>query len=596
MGKHAPKGVLLRISFLAFFALVISVAGACQQGQQKGLQAGGTVAHPPVHVPNLRPGELPPYPPGAMSDGHCQVGSRGFILELSDNPAFRALVQEDLAPWTPQHERTPADEKAWIERMKGFVPLLLKGLESENGCIQLEAVSYLAKLEDPRAVEPLYRLVQKYPLDAEVACEAVRSLAVVYNDRRTIPHLVSMIEKAPSGPVFYTALDAASRTLKDERLWHALANRFENTKCSPVDYGYILQAAANQEEAVANKQEVTAFFRRNISRPGVEAQAVGFAVKTSSPDAFDELAAYYRSHCQDNNGDCWGTACALIRLGGPKLRPFWLQEMREAEKANFRTWAASQALIALEKELPAQIASGDDLLALLDQKAGEALPIADQPSILGVVNRAPEVRPDSPPERRAAYWEKAAKLLERNKPVHSWIGLQLYQAYGPGGIDNPEKALSAITMALEDYSSPSGGKPGEWLQYKSSLERRLRTNRIGAAIQIQGLEPSRTDEVLGPWKGNLVLPEDAVEEVISNVPFAYLDFIDAEGRTTLVETEMSFPEQAARAPHDIAFLAVPKKTLNVPPGTITGVRLRLLFLPRATGFTGHVTSSVVRTK
>ena len=118
-----------------------------------------------------------------MANGNCSIGSRGFILQLSSDPGFVALVKEDLKPWSPVHERTPSQEKLWLRRMRAYVPLLLKGLKSKNGCIQLEAISYLARLKDPRAVEPFYQLIQKYPLETGVARAALSDLADIYNDR-----------------------------------------------------------------------------------------------------------------------------------------------------------------------------------------------------------------------------------------------------------------------------------------------------------------------------------------------------------------------------------------------------------------------------
>ncbi len=574
---------------MLFFLLPAS----CQQPAQKGVDAQGRSQTPNFPPPLSPPPGVPPYAPGVMSNGRCMASGRGYIANLSDDPTFRALIQEDIQPWNPYHERGIAEEKAWAQRMKAFVPLLLKGLQSENGCIQLEAVSYLAKLKDPRAIEPFYELIQKYPLETEVASEALKSLAEVYNDSRVIPYLVDIVNKAPEGPVLNIALDAASRENKDEKLWRALVRRYERTPDSSGTQ-ILLQAIANQAEAVRDKQEVLAFFRRDAARPGFDYRASAFARIIASPDTFEDLAAYYNAHCKDSNGDCGGIAGTLINIGGPKLRPFWLQEMRESQDARFRSYAASQALNVFAKELPKKISSGNELLTRLDEQCGEALPFADQGAITGILSHAPEAQPEVAPQVRAAYWEQAVARLAKRGVNCYWIYLQLYNIYGPQGLQNDEKALAAITAALDHYADAYGSKkPQEWIGYQEKLREKLRSRQIGAAIKIGGFSPENASRPAGPWKGELILPADAADDVQSGTPFAYLEFTDSAGRVTLVPSAVQLEQSSPGALGMIPFVVSPLKPST---GKVAQVRLRLLFLPRAKGFSGVILSPTVQIK
>ncbi len=525
------------------------------------------------------------------------MGARGFILYLSNDPGFVALIKEDLKPFSPIDDQTPAEQRAWVERLKNYVPLLLKGLRSSNGCIQHEAIWYLARTEDPRAVEPLFGLFKKYSLNSKVGIDAFEVLTSVYLDPRTIPYVVKMIEKAPVGPILNIALTAAGGRLRDERLWHALVQRFE--KPPPQPYANIIRVTANQAEAVHDKQEVVTFFRHNASRDGFNSSAAVFTGMIASPDTFDDIAAYYHAHCKNNNGDCLRIATQLTNIGGPKVAPFWIGIMKDTKNPQMRSYAATQTLGALAKELPARIASsGQDLLTWLERRGGEALFFARQGSASAILLRAPEATPYAPIEQRAAYWEKAAALLKVNKATYSWIELKLYKIYGPQGLADYEKALAAITEALNNYT-PSyyyGKKPQAWIRYRDVLRRKLRSLHLMALIRIKGLSPEKAGEPLGPWKGELVLPAGAVAEVQAADPFAYLEVVNAEGKITPIASEVrlqdSLPGDTARIP----FLVIPGQSKEVTGNAILQVRLMLLFLPRTSGFSGSVLSPLVQVR
>ena len=547
---------------------------------------------PVLPVPGVKRSEITPVPRGAMLNGNCRLPARGFSLLLSQDPAFQSVIGDELRSEYVVGGFTPEQRTAWLQRLRGFVPIFLEGLESDNPCVQLDCITHLGLMAEPSAVEPLLRLLEKYPPDTEVAIAAMQFLASNYKEPSIVPRMVAVIQQGGFGTdLFIRTIRACQGSFKDERLFQALLRLFEDSKDHPCDKA-VFSALYNQADDGHHKKEMTDLYRRHIADPAFASLAPAVARLMASPETFDEIASLYENGCKDQMGNCWGLYDILREIGGPKFVAFSRRQIINSEDPCAKNTNTAVVLEELQKEIPATFPPGQDLLNWLQQNAGDLL---DRMDFCAILLKDPSSKPDVPPSRRAVYWERAAKLFERNKPIHSWIGLQLYKAYGPEGLDDPEKALKAITMALDDYQSVGGGKPGEWQQYKSNLERRLRTQRIDSVIRIDELQPSKPGEVLGTWKGILILPEEAMKEALANVPYAYLDYIDTAGKTTSVETEIQFVEPEPAAKGGLAFLAVPQSPNDLSAEQISGVRLRLLFLPRSTGFTGHVTSTVVPT-
>ena len=583
------KPLALRFALSCVFMLA-GVALSSQQGQQKGVDASGRVFWPPVPVPGVKRSEITAVPRDAMVGGNCRVGGRGYSLLLSQDPAFQAVIGDDLRSEYVVGGFTPEQRKAWLERIKRFVPIFLKGLESDNPCVQLDSMSYLGLIQDPGAVEPLLKFIEEYPADSEVVISAMRHLAITYREKRVVPFMVGVIEQGRLGTdLFNRTIQACVDGLRDERLFEALLHLFEGSKDHLYDKG-VLSALYHQADDGRHKQQMTDLYRRHIGDPAFASSALALAPLIASPETFDEIAALYEHVCQDHTANCWGLYDVLRQIGGPKFLAFSRCQAFATQNPCEMNKNKAVILEDLQKRIPASFPPGQDLVGWLQQNAGDLIDWFD---LSGLLLRDPNSKPDASPERRAAYWERAAKLFERNKPVLSWIGLQLYKAYGPEGLDDPEKALRAITMALDDYSSPGGGKPGEWQQYKSNLERRLRSDRIRAVLRIEAIAPSEPGDVLGAWKGILILPEDAVRETLANRPFAYLDFIDSTGKEVPVVAEVQFEEQISGVPPRLPFSVVPQDRPKGLSEAIVGIRLRLLFLPRAEGFSGTIISPLV---
>ncbi len=581
------------ISVRCVLVAVVMGTGAltpwAQAGQFRGRPTGpqGTPRVPPL-VP---PRGVPPYPPGAMSNGNCLVGDRGFILYLSDDPEFRALVEQDLPPNLPVGTLPPAQEKRWIERMKAFVPLLLRGLQSENGCIQRESIYYLAKTKDPRAVQPLFELLRRYSPDSQVAIDSLHVLALIYLDRAAIPYMVRIIDGTDRGMPYQMVLDAASGRLVDERLWRALVDRFERSGAE-VHNGVLIQAIAVQAASVRDKREVVRFFRRNASRSDFQGRAAQLAAIIAAPDTLEDILNFYKAHCPGNRDDCWGLERVIQQVRDPQAVEFWQQELAEQHDPDQQVRDATKVVEAVTGLVPECLPAGEDFLDWVQDRTRGALALAGQQSVVKLLSMAPEAGPHTPLEQRAAYWERAAHMLRANSGAYSWIQYQLFLAYGPQGLRDKERALEAISLAVDNYQGRYGGAPEDWIRARDQLRGELRSDRLSATLRIDHPRPERSDAPFGPWLGQIVLPEEGLTDVTATTPFGFMDFMDASGETTTVPAEVHLLTGNAAKTQSVLFTISPRPGFRPPSSRITSVRLRLLYLPRSTGFCGLVVSAL----
>lgn len=581
----------LNCFFIAFFLCTLTMMTLGQQVQMGSNGRNPLESQYPPPVPLRRPLNAPPYAPDAMSEGNCHIDGRILILQLSDDPVFTALIKEG---WR-HPSMSDSKRKEWVKRLKPFAPLFYKGLQSENGCIQLDSISYLSEMKDTGAVEPFFKLVNKYPLESSaVAMEALRSLAVVYHDKRTVPYLVKIIRTAPIiSPLFQMAESATNYRFRDERLWYALAYRFEHCD-SKVDPGLLAQALGIQSSAVSNKDDLTAFFKRNIYRINRAYQAVDLARMTSSPEIFDGLAAFYKKHCKDNNGSCYSIALKLTEVGGSKVIPFWTSIAEEAENPGMRSFAATQAVDAFAKELPEHGISGQTIMDLLVRRCKKILPFARESSICTILQLAPEAKPEASLTQQAAYWEKAASVLTSNKKVYCWIEHRLFNIYGHKGLNDDKKALAAITEALDNYTPRYGTrKPREWTLAQKSLRRKFRSEKLIALTRIEGLAPIDKGKLLGTWTGKLVVPVEAIGEVRAAPPVAYLEFIGPDGKTKLVPSDLKFGKELQDGSEKIPFKVLPEEDERESITDAVQIRLMLIFIYSGKGISGTVLSSLV---
>lgn len=577
------------------FCLALIISGSSIRGQaaaQKGGNPGGRTPPGPVAAPEpFFPDGTSIYPQEAMSSGRCQVGARGFILALSDDPAFMALVQEDLAPWNPNHERGIADEQSWARRMKSFVPLLLKGLDSENGCIQLEAIRYLEKTGDERAVEPLCRLVQRYPLDCEAAMAALQALAVTYQDKRAVPLLErALAERDYPDPLVDALLDTTQRGLIDVRLLRAVMARMDRSPRSLADL-LTFQALSRQAGDGTHKPEVIAFFKRHLRQPEFGAPGTGVARLIASEETFEDIRSFYTIHCPGKTTDCGTLLGILQNIGGPKYYAFARQRVEESRDPVEKARCASDMARYLKSQVPSVIPAGQSVLDWLVAHAGESLNLADWGEVLLL---DADAKISASPERRAVFWERAAATLRDNKLTYYWIELQLYNAYGPQGLGDDEKALAAIAEVV-DHCGPNfpNGIPQEWVRSRDDLRRKLQSRSLGASARIEGLAPMTVGRDPGSWSGQLIKPESNGPELTETIPFAYLEYVIAPGQTVVLPARLRFQPSSDASSRTVQFEVTPLPGYSTPSVGVSAVRLRLLYLPRKDGFSGAVVSELV---
>jgi hypothetical protein len=80
------------------------------------------------------------------------------------------------------------------------------------------------------------------------------------------------------------------------------------------------------------------------------------------------------------------------------------------------------------------------------------------------------------------------------------------------------------------------------------------------------------------------------------VNICHWEFIDATGGVTPVPFEVKLKNPVSGEPARLPFLVTPEKSVKAGLNGISQVRLRLLFLPRGSGFSGSILSPLVRTK
>lgn len=581
-----------RVALCVFLSLSGAVGFAVQiPAQQKGgSPAGAAPPAAPIPAGVATPGGEPPLPPGYNRGGRCTGWPGGDILGLSKDPLFREFVENERASRRPSGDGIPPLMPGWAEKMRPFVPLLLEGLRSEDGCVQLQAIRYLAKVEDDRAAGPLLELVRQYPAATDVGQEALRTLARVFRDKRVVPDLVVLIEREPIGPTLAMAEDAANGPLKDERLWRALVRRFERTGSGGGGWS-LVQAIINQTESVGDRGEVEAFIQRTLANPAFSEEAARIASAIGASDTFDEIARYYLIHCKNNNGNCWGMAARLIAIGGPKEAPFWLLKMQASPDAPMRTFAASRALKALAREAPLSDEDGLKTLAWYREHGGEALDVADMAAIGEILFGIQKAHVGDTPETKARFWEGAMAELEGNAAVCYWVHYQLYQACGPQGLADDARALAAISAAVERYPANSYSKvPPDWVRMRDVLRRKLRSQAIEASARIEGLAPLRGKGSTRRWEGRLAAPGEYDAELTGVPPMAYLEYRRTDGTTLLLPARVRFLPAGGVQDERLSFELTPVMGFSGDERAAEALRVLLLYLPREGGFSGAIAS------
>lgn len=568
---------------LLLLALLAESAAWGQQAAQKGGRPTGPVSISPISAE-----ELAMYAPETITHGRCMVSTRGFILQLSDDPLFKALIQEEFSPYGPFRQRKPEEERSWTERMRQYVPTLLRGLQSENGCIQQECIHCLERIKDPRAVEPLWRLLQIYPLETEVGVSALQTLAITYQEKRVVPILTQAIkERQTLDPVLYSVWDCVERGVVDPRLADATLDRLE---MSPAELTSMsaFQALSRQASGGTHQRQIAAFFKRHLSQPQFAENGSSVATLIASEDTFEDIRAFYSHYCPGEKTDCARVYGLMYNIGGDKFLEFSRQQFEACQDPREKSRHARELIRLLKTKIPSPFPSDRTLPDWLISHAGEALNYANASEILFLDS---ELRQAGSPESRAAYWEKLAPRFVEFKANYYWIQLQLYNLYGPNAIGDDEKALRAITAALENcgLDCPSG-PPKEWVQNRDFLQKRIEFRNLSAATRIAALTPARRNRCSGAWRAQLLCPDSNRAVLMECPPFGYLEFTTDAGQTVVVACKTRFLAKHVKPEKGIPLEATPLKEFSLPNTGIRSVRLRLLYLPRKEGFYGAIVS------
>lgn len=579
-------------------SLGIAVAAQIATGQ-KGMRMGGNIEPlPPEAFPCAK---LSLLKPEQISNGNCFFGNRGLILCVSDDPKFTSLIKASFNDpeffcWDTVRHRQSEAQKETANRLKECLPILLRALESKNGCIQKEAIQYLGISQDKRAVGPLLRILENYPKNAMIWSEALLVLAKNFQEPAVIPYFIEVskdLDNEEYSSYAGVIMDSCTYLPPDKRIFEQMTAYYEKED-RKVGSAIVIQTLAELARKGNFKDELTVFFKRNAHKYDFDYSVVLLARIVASPDTFDDLASIYERDLYDREryAECRELLSILEKIGGEQFLSFSRRQLQQSSSTAEKTKAADAIIETIKPNIPDKFSSNEDIFSWLARNAGEtALKNASQKSISPILQKNPDSLPSSPPDKRLAFWNKASRVFKDNKSVYYWTELQLYKTYISREIDNPEKALEAISLALENYDGKS--VPEQWIMWRDNLKDKLNRKRLAGSVKIESLSPEKRGLILGNWNAELVLPEDASKDILKNKPFGYLELFDNQGKIISIPAEINWTSQSDGKAGRIPFTAILQGLERKPVENIAGIRIKLLFVSKGEGFSGVVVSETM---
>jgi hypothetical protein len=314
------KSIFCRIIFIALLIIIGTATFSQHTTGQKGLEPGGLVAQKTTD----------PCAELLRTSGNCDYYGGGSILCISDEPEFTSLIKASLEDrrFFPEENGRPTEvQTARVETLRKYMPTLLKGLQSENGCIQRSAIYHIRITKDPIAIEPLFGFLVEHSWRHPVGCYALSALAHVYKDQRVVPYLVEVISQREWSPCREGILDACNTFPYDHRILQALIDRYE----TQGGQDSLLQDVVTVAEKGADKKEMTAFFKRNAAKYDFGSRVCTLARMVASPETFDDIAAIYKKYYFDRKKarETKELYNILEGIGGKQFQKFLKQPLRQ---------------------------------------------------------------------------------------------------------------------------------------------------------------------------------------------------------------------------------------------------------------------------
>lgn len=538
--------------------------------------------------------EAPPLPPpGPVDPGNCGAFGTSYYLQTCSAPGFSSLIEP---MFKDRFYPEPAYEKDWQARLRPFIPCIIESLSSKDPCVQVAAVMLLRKSEDSRAVAPLLNLLKSNNGSNGVAAEARQTLAVTFKSTMVVPFVVRALT-----PPLQTErwigydLQAARNGPRDPRLFDVLYRLFQDPHVKE-EKGIILTTLVEQRYGPACDERLRKIFADQMRKPGCLYNIDRLALVIASEQTFDDIQTYFFTHCGYPNAYNDGLRRALQQVGGERYTSFLRRYFAFTQDVQQKKWMAEELVGDLSKAYPVTAPEGKDSLDWLVDQSGQMLSYATARTIWPILQQSPDAKADAPANRRAAFYERAAKLFIEDKELSYQIQRRLYEAYGPNGTDEPEKSLEALSAANKAYvalySRANVGAP--WGHEEEALRRDIAVQKMREALKVVDARPSNPSNLVGPWSASLLVPKEAPFDLSAARAVAFLDLLGDSGGLFSIPAKVSLQGQPGGNGAILSMMLQPDSQGLGKMESVKGVRIRILFLPGKSGFYGVVVSEEIR--